>query len=56
MQIYVGAGVVYILINVLLSQVAKLVEKRTRSSARAVGAAAPTLPTGPITTGNNSGL
>ncbi len=35
LQIYVGAGVVYILINVLLSQVAKLVEKRTRSSARA---------------------
>ncbi|GHE14482.1 amino acid ABC transporter permease [Klenkia taihuensis] len=56
LQIYVGAGLVYILINVLISQVAKLVEKRTRSSAKAAGATAPALPTAPINTGNNSGL
>jgi len=56
LQIYVGAGLLYILINVLISQLAKLVEKRTRSSARAAGAAAPALPTATVSTGNNSGL
>jgi glutamate transport system permease protein len=36
-QLYVGAAVIYIVVNVLLSQVAKSVEKRTRSAARAAG-------------------
>ncbi len=47
---------IYIVINIALSQVAKLVEKRTRSSAKAAGAKAPALATAPINTGNNSGL
>jgi His/Glu/Gln/Arg/opine family amino acid ABC transporter permease subunit len=36
-QLYVGAAVIYIVVNVLLSQVAKSVEKRTRSAATAAG-------------------
>ena len=36
-QLYVGAAVIYIVVNVLLSQVAKYVEKRTRSAAAAAG-------------------
>ncbi len=55
-QIYVGAGLIYILINVLLSQVAKLVEKRTRSSAKAAGAKAPALPTSTIDTGRSRSI
>ena len=34
-QLYVAAGVIYIVINVLLSQVAKVVERRTRRDAKA---------------------
>jgi His/Glu/Gln/Arg/opine family amino acid ABC transporter permease subunit len=33
-QLYVGAAVIYIVVNVLLSQVARYVEKRTRSAGR----------------------
>ena len=36
-QLYVGAAVIYIVVNVLLSQVAKYVEKRTRSAAATAG-------------------
>jgi glutamate transport system permease protein len=36
-QLYVGAAVIYIVVNVLLSQVAKSIEKRTRSAASAAG-------------------
>ena len=57
LQIYVGAGLMYILINVLISQIAKLVEKRTRSNAKTAGAGGPIeLPTLPLNTGGNSGL
>lgn len=34
LQIYVGAGLIYIIVNVLISQLAKLVEKRSRSNAK----------------------
>jgi glutamate transport system permease protein len=56
LQIYVGAGLMYILINVLISQIAKLVEKRTRSNSKTAAVGAIDLPTAPVTTGNNSGL
>ncbi|WP_456600548.1 amino acid ABC transporter permease [Blastococcus sp. SYSU DS0616] len=36
-QLYVAAGLIYIVINVLLSQLAKLVERRTRRSATSGG-------------------
>jgi glutamate transport system permease protein len=36
-QIYVAAAVIYIVINVLLSQVARIVERRTRRSAKVTG-------------------
>ncbi|QNG35678.1 amino acid ABC transporter permease [Geodermatophilaceae bacterium NBWT11] len=56
LQIYVGAGLMYILINVLISQIAKLVEKRTRSNSKTAAVGAIDLPNAPVTTGNNSGL
>jgi glutamate transport system permease protein len=34
-QLYVAAGLIYIVINVLLSQLARYVEKRSRRSAKA---------------------
>ena len=37
-QLYVAAGLIYIVINVLLSQVARTIEKRTRRSTKAAGA------------------
>ncbi|MGY2003957.1 amino acid ABC transporter permease [Blastococcus sp. SYSU DS1024] len=39
-QLYVAAGLIYIVINVLLSQLANLVERRTRRTATSGGAAA----------------
>jgi glutamate transport system permease protein len=36
-QLYVAAGLIYIIINVLLSQLARYVEKRTRRNAKASG-------------------
>src|SRR3712207_5907455 len=36
-QLYVAAGLIYILINVLLSQLAKVVERRTNSSRKMAG-------------------
>ncbi len=56
LQIYVGAGLMYILINVLISQIAKFVEKRTRSNATTAAVGAIDLPNAPVTTGLNSGL
>jgi glutamate transport system permease protein len=53
-QLYVGAAVIYIVVNVLLSQIAKIVEKRTRSSAKSAGTTAPNLPTAPINTGESA--
>jgi His/Glu/Gln/Arg/opine family amino acid ABC transporter permease subunit len=38
-QLYVAAGLIYIIVNVLLSTLAKVVERRTRRSAKAVAAA-----------------
>jgi glutamate transport system permease protein len=43
-QIYVAAGLIYIIINVLLSQLAKFVEKRTRRNAKTAAAAPVELP------------
>jgi glutamate transport system permease protein len=43
-QLYVAAGLIYIVINVLLSQLAKYVEKRTRRSKKAAAVAAPEVP------------
>ena len=43
-QLYVAAGLIYIIVNVLLSQLAKFVEKRTRRSAKAAAAAPVELP------------
>jgi glutamate transport system permease protein len=43
-QLYVAAGLIYIIVNVALSQVAKIVEKRTRRSAKAAAAAPVELP------------
>jgi glutamate transport system permease protein len=56
-QLYVAAAVIYIVVNVLLSQVAKVIERRTRSNAKAAATAAPDVPLTTITpSGNNSGL
>jgi His/Glu/Gln/Arg/opine family amino acid ABC transporter permease subunit len=38
-QLYVAAGLIYIIVNVLLSTLAKVVERRTRRSTKAVAAA-----------------
>jgi glutamate transport system permease protein len=43
-QIYVAAGLIYIVINVLLSQLARYVERRTRRSTKAAGTADLELP------------
>ncbi len=43
-QLYVGAGLLYILLNVLLSQLAKYVERRTRRSTKAAATAEVELP------------
>ena len=44
-QLYVAAGLIYIIINVLLSSVARYVEKRTRRSTKAAPAEDAELPT-----------
>jgi glutamate transport system permease protein len=44
-QLYVAAGLIYIIINVLLSSVARYVEKRTRRSTKAAAAEDAELPT-----------
>jgi glutamate transport system permease protein len=43
-QLYVAAGLIYIVINVLLSQLAKAIERRTSRSAKAGKVAAVPLP------------
>jgi glutamate transport system permease protein len=43
-QLYVAAGLIYILLNVLLSQLAKLVERRTSRSAKVGKVAAVPMP------------
>ena len=42
-QLYVAAALMYIVVNVLLSQLAKYVERRTRRNAKTAAAAAPAL-------------
>jgi len=56
LQIYVGAGLMYILINVLISQIAKLVEKRTRSNSKTAAVGPIDLPNTPVTTGHERGI
>lgn len=51
-QLYVAAAVIYIVVNVALSQVAKVIERRTRSDARTAATTAPDVPTAPISTGS----
>jgi glutamate transport system permease protein len=43
-QIYVAAALMYIIVNVLLSQLAKYVERRTRRNAKAAATAEVELP------------
>ena len=43
-QLYVAAGLIYIVVNVLLSQLAKVVEKRTRRNRKTAATAAVELP------------
>src|SRR5688500_4709470 len=43
-QLYVAAGLIYIIVNVALSQLARVVEKRTRRSAKTAAAAPVELP------------
>jgi His/Glu/Gln/Arg/opine family amino acid ABC transporter permease subunit len=43
-QLYVGAAVIYIVVNVLLSQLARIVEARTRRSAKTAATAETELP------------
>jgi glutamate transport system permease protein len=45
-QIYVAAGLIYILVNVLISSIARLVERRTRTSGKAAGAGPIAVPGG----------
>jgi glutamate transport system permease protein len=53
-QLYVAAGLIYILINVLLSQLAKVVERRTNSNRKTAGTA-PVSVTAPAVTGDATG-
>jgi glutamate transport system permease protein len=53
-QLYVAAGLIYILINVALSQLAKLVERRTNSS-RKLSGTKPVSVTAPAATGEQTG-
>ncbi|SCX59913.1 amino acid ABC transporter membrane protein 2, PAAT family (TC 3.A.1.3.-) [Klenkia marina] len=50
-QLYVAAAVIYIVVNVALSQAAKVIERRTRSNAKTAAVAAPNDPTSTITPG-----
>ena len=43
-QLYVAAGLIYIVINVIISQLAKLVERRTRRNKKVAGTAPVALP------------
>jgi glutamate transport system permease protein len=53
-QLYVAAGLIYILINVALSQLAKLVERRTNSSRKLAGTK-PIAVSAPAVTGEQTG-
>ncbi len=53
-QLYVAAGLIYIIVNVLLSQLAKYIERRSRRSPRAAATHAVDLPDTPSVTGQTS--
>jgi glutamate transport system permease protein len=56
-QLYVGAGLIYIIVNVLLSQLAKYIERRSRRSPKTAATHPVALPADtPQVTANNSGL
>jgi glutamate transport system permease protein len=56
-QLYVAAGLIYIIVNVLLSQLAKYIERRSRRSPKAAATHAIALPADtPQMSGTNSGL
>jgi glutamate transport system permease protein len=50
-QLYVAAGLIYILVNVLLSQLAKYIERRSRRSPKTAATTAVALPDAPSVTG-----
>jgi glutamate transport system permease protein len=53
-QLYVAAGLIYIIINVLLSQLAKYVERRSRRSPKTAATHAVELPDTPAVTGQSA--
>jgi glutamate transport system permease protein len=53
-QLYVAAALLYIAVNVLLSQLARLVERRTRQDARTAAAAPPVLGAGAVAPGQEA--
>jgi glutamate transport system permease protein len=53
-QLYVAAGLIYIIVNVLLSQLAKYIERRSRRSPRVAATRAVDLPDAPSVTGQTS--
>jgi glutamate transport system permease protein len=53
-QLYVAAGLIYIIINVLLSQLAKYIERRSRRSPKTAATQAVDLPDTPAVTGQTS--
>ena len=56
-QLYVAAGLIYILVNVLLSQLAKVIERRTRRSPKAAASHQVDLPADtPAVAGARTGL
>jgi len=53
-QLYVAAALLYIAVNVLLSQLARFVERRTRQNARTAAAAPPVLGAGAVAPGQEA--
>ena len=53
-QLYVAAGLIYIIVNVLLSQLAKYIERRSRRSPKTAATHAVALPDTPSVTGQTS--
>jgi glutamate transport system permease protein len=53
-QLYVAAGLIYIIVNVLLSQLARYIERRSRRSPKAAATHAVELPDTPAVTGQSA--
>jgi glutamate transport system permease protein len=53
-QLYVAAGLIYIIVNVLLSQLAKYIERRSRRSPKTAATTAVAMPDLPSVTGQTS--